>query len=334
MGARAGGLSGVYGTYTKVTSYHPQLGWLDKTQGWDHWAFFPDGRFYYASPEQGLDNFNYAVMCRRNPNFCGAYRMAGGRGTLTFADNGQTWPIERDGDKIRIKGKPYERLDPCDGLVLALDLLLSEPAQSADDQALAETLGRFQSVILGDALTSDPVADPKWILPLPFLRESRTVGHFHSEPDTDGIVRSVVLAKENRDRRFWALGFQMARAAIGAGTPLETRDSVELGPIRIPAPEAPDPLPKRQMVINYAGPEGTFRRVPFSSLLDNTLLSGGGIPGEAQESLRPPGENGRDGCAHPVFCRPPRSPARIALLNGGFPMDMTCGFDDGGGGGS
>lgn len=140
-------------------------------------------------------------------------------------------------------------------LGLAVDILLSEATQPADDRALAHALGQFQSVIL----------------PLPAFMASHGLGHVHTEPDADGIVRSILLLKANRERRLWALGLQMARSAIGAGPPLETRDSVELGPIRIPAPEATDPgTPNRQMMINYAGPEGTFRRIPFSSLLDNT----------------------------------------------------------------
>ena len=155
--------------------------------------------------------------------------------------------------------------------VLAIDLLLSEPTQAADDQTLAQALNRFPSVILSSALQSDPTANPKWILPLPVLLASHEVGHVHTEPDADGVVRSVLLLKANQERRFWALGLQIARSAIRAETPLERRDSIELGPIRIPAPEATDPsTPDRPMTINYAGPEGTFRRVSFSSLLDNT----------------------------------------------------------------
>lgn len=150
--------------------------------------------------------------------------------------------------------------------VLAVDLLLSEPGQAADDQALAAALRQFRSVILSAALRSDSGPDPKWILPLPQLMTSHEVGQVHTEPDADGMVRSVLLLKANRERRFWALGMQMARLALGVERPIETRDSVELGPIRIPSPENT----ARQMTINYAGPEGTFRRVPFSTLLDNT----------------------------------------------------------------
>lgn len=155
--------------------------------------------------------------------------------------------------------------------VLALDLLLSEPTHTADDQALAHALDQFQSVILSAALQSDAAANPKWILPLPSLAASHEVGHVHTEPDADGVVRSELLLKANQEKRFWALGFQIARAAIHAETPLETSDSIDLGPIRIPAPESTDPsAPDRPMTINYAGPEGTFDRVSFSSLLDNT----------------------------------------------------------------
>lgn len=185
-----------------------------------------------------------------------------------------------DGTAARYGPLPLNRSTLAEGLerlarfrprVLAVDLLLSEPAQPADDRALAEALNRFPSAILSGALQSDPAAEPKWILPLPALLASHPVGHVHTEPDADGMVRSVLLLKASRERRLWALGFQTVRSAIGAGLPLETRNAVELGPIRIPAVETPGPwTPHRRILINYAGPEGTFRRVPFSSLLDAT----------------------------------------------------------------
>ena len=85
-------------------------------------------------------------------------------------------------------------------LGLAVDILLSEATQPADDRALAHALGQFQSVIMSGALQSEPAADPRWILPLPAFMASHELGHVHTEPDADGIVRSILLLKANREK--------------------------------------------------------------------------------------------------------------------------------------
>ena len=158
--------------------------------------------------------------------------------------------------------------------VLALDLLLSESTRVEDDQALADALKLFPAVILGAALRNDTPAEPQWILPLPQLLASHAVAHVHTEPGIDGVVRSVPLLKTSRNARLWNFALEVAGAALESGRPLEMHDSVEIGGVRIPSPESADPAsPIRSMTINYAGPEGTFRRISFSSLINNQAQS-------------------------------------------------------------
>jgi signal transduction histidine kinase len=149
---------------------------------------------------------------------------------------------------------------------LAIDLLLAESGRTDDDAALASTLRLLPTTVLSAALGSDARSSHTWILPLPEFAVGDLVGHVHVEPDADGNVRSIPLEEADGGKRFWALGFQAVRAATRAGTPLEKADSLELGPIRIPASASS----RRLMLINYAGPEATFRRVPFSALIDGT----------------------------------------------------------------
>jgi signal transduction histidine kinase len=150
--------------------------------------------------------------------------------------------------------------------VLVIDLLLAESGRAEDDTALATSFSSLPSVVLGAALPTDQQTPPSWILPLPEFAASHLIGHVHADPDADGNVRLILLEKSGAGKRYWALGLQAVRADIGAATPLETRESLELGSIHIPAKDSAD----RLMLINYAGPEGTFRRVRFSSLLDGT----------------------------------------------------------------
>lgn len=150
--------------------------------------------------------------------------------------------------------------------VLALDMLISEPGDPADDRALAEAVHAFPRAIVSAAIENGPAANPKWILPLPALREGARLAHVHAEPDPDGVVRSVLLAKVAGGRRLWALGLETAVSWTGSDRPLETADAVRIGDISIPARRDQG----RLMWINYAGPEGFFHRVSFAALLDGS----------------------------------------------------------------
>lgn len=150
--------------------------------------------------------------------------------------------------------------------VVVVDLLISEPGDPAQDARLFRALHLFPRAVLGAALEIDAGEHPRWILPLPNLAQGRSTAHVHAAPDADGDVRSVLLIKEADGQRFWALGLEAARLAAGTNRPLESADAVTLGHVRIPVSENDS----RSMMINYAGPEGTFPRVSFSALLDRT----------------------------------------------------------------
>lgn len=155
--------------------------------------------------------------------------------------------------------------------VLAIDLLLAEPAAPSEDERLAEALHLFQGrLILAAAMANDPGGSAPWILPLGRFRDGAVIAHVHAAPDPDGDVRSVLLAKSNGEQRFWAFGLEAARRISGLDRPLETERFLQLGDIRIPASiEA-----ERTMTINYAGPEGTFGTVPFATVMDGSAQSG------------------------------------------------------------
>lgn len=151
--------------------------------------------------------------------------------------------------------------------VLVVDMLLSEHTRAAADTNLANALGRFPQVMLATALeaTQDRKAF-RWITPLPeFQHHAFALGHVHLEPDRDGVARTLLLTKSNENRRYWALGFEAFRAAVGAQPPpTEYADQLSVGDRRIPAADSNG----RLMWIHYEGPEGTFPRVSLGSVLD------------------------------------------------------------------
>lgn len=161
------------------------------------------------------------------------------------------------------------RLASFDPKSVALDVLLAEPGAADDDSALARSFSEMPSLVLAAALRSDPQADGRWILPMPAVAGSHLVGHVHVEADPDGSVRFILLEAAEGGKRYWALALQAVRAGNRAAAPLEKRDSLDLGSVHIPATASPS----RLMLINYAGPEGTFRRIPFSALLDGSAHS-------------------------------------------------------------
>lgn len=207
-------------------------------------------------------NLNDVLLWRRGP----VHSQAVDRIVLAAIDDSTAaqygpLPLRRS-----VLARGISRLGSFAPRAVAVDLLLAEPGRTEDDAALANALRPLSTVVLGTALGSDPRSSHTWILPLPDFGAGDRIGHVHVEPDADGNVRSVPLEEADGGKRFWALGFQAVRTATQAGTPLEKADSVELGPIRIPASASAG----RFLRINYAGPEGTFRRVPFSALLDGT----------------------------------------------------------------
>jgi signal transduction histidine kinase len=74
-----------------------------------------------------------------------------------------------------------------------------------------------------------------------------------------------MLTKANADNRYWALGFEAFRAAVGAQEPTtEDAKEVKVANRLIPAPDSNG----RLLWIHYKGPPGTFRSVSLASVLE------------------------------------------------------------------
>ena len=150
--------------------------------------------------------------------------------------------------------------------VLVVDILLSERTSPAADASLADAFSRFPSVVLATALET-PLhgRQSEWLRPLSeFETRARSLGHVHIEPDPDGVARTLLLTKSNRDQRHWALGFEAFCARMGVQvSPIESADALKVGTHRVPARSSTD----RLLWIHYAGPEGTFQHVSLASVL-------------------------------------------------------------------
>ena len=157
--------------------------------------------------------------------------------------------------------------------LLGIDILLVDKAQEEDDRTLEAALeaARPVPVVLSSALEAG--ASSSWLTPLPrFAQAAGGVGHVHADPDGDGVSRQVLLSKYSGHERFWAFALEALRALAPKGTlPIitETPGGLEVGGRTIPAPDTA----QRTLWINYAGPDGTFPRVSFARLLEDTAVA-------------------------------------------------------------
>lgn len=157
--------------------------------------------------------------------------------------------------------------------VLVVDILLAGERGAAEDALLAQALSRFPRRVLAGAIqqhltaaNAETQGDP-WVLPLPLFQEGAVLGHAHAEPDSDGIVRSVLLRKRAGTRSQWALGLQAARLYLNAEAPLESGEALLLGAHRIPSTQAGN----YQLFVNYIGPEKTIPHHSIQDLVEGRL---------------------------------------------------------------
>jgi adenylate cyclase len=109
--------------------------------------------------------------------------------------------------------------------------------------------------------------------PIPRLAgAARALGHVTMLPDHDGTTRWEALIFEYRGYYYASLGVQavsLARGVEPTALKLDFGRALEIGSIGIPVD------PRNRMLIDYAGPPGTFRHLSASDVL------AGKAPGEA-----------------------------------------------------
>ena len=102
-------------------------------------------------------------------------------------------------------------------------------------------------------------------LPIPRLAAAaRELGHVTMLADSDGSTRWEALVFEHRGYYYPSLGVQAVRLALGVEVTRLTLDfgqALEVGPLMIPVD------PRNRMLVDYAGPERTFRHLSAVDLL-------------------------------------------------------------------
>ncbi len=105
--------------------------------------------------------------------------------------------------------------------------------------------------------------------PLPrFVAAARELGHVNMLADRDGTTRWEALVFQHRGYVYPSLGVQAVRVALDvapAGLKLDFGRALEIGPRVVPVD------PRNRMLVDYAGPAGTFRHVSAVDVLTGAV---------------------------------------------------------------
>ncbi len=173
--------------------------------------------------------------------------------------------LQRTGGMRHIRTTLAEALERSKGAkAIAIDVVLSDPGDPAEDAVLEAALRRAAKVILA----CDMMPSGVWEDPLPRFRGAAfAVGHVHAEPDP--VSREILLHKvAGRDRR-WALALEAYRAAAGVAQMEETPSDVRAGSLVIPATDRAH----RALRIRYRPPESAIPVVSLAALRRDPALA-------------------------------------------------------------
>lgn len=162
------------------------------------------------------------------------------------------WPWRR-----AVHATLLEKIAAAKPRAIALDLVLSEPdADPGQDRLLAQAIARAAPIVL-------PVAGAP---PDPTLRGGATLGAAESAVDADGVLRHAYLKNSTAGVTRPHLALALLRAG---GENLHPRVRVETDP-----DARPGAFGRRdeRLLIRFAGPPGTVRRVSYVDVLT------GGVP--------------------------------------------------------
>jgi signal transduction histidine kinase len=191
------------------------------------------------------------------------------------------WPWPRS-----VMATALDKLTQAQPRSIGLDIIYAEPSTPTDDQHLAAAIARNSRVILPAQLyetNRNSSLITEWLRPLPeFAAAARSLGHAHISPEVDGMVRSIQLSKaDDRANRLWAFGLEVLRVAeqFAADDVEEQASSLRFGAHRIPVRDETvgSTLPgvtiirQNEMLINFAGPAGSFRYYSIADLLDDKI---------------------------------------------------------------
>jgi len=106
-----------------------------------------------------------------------------------------------------------ERLAPAHPKLVAIDFILEDAGDPAEDARLARAMAATPNLVLAADLVGK-----KWEDPLPLFRQhAAALGHVKPDEESrDGVTREIPLEKRTDSERHWALSLEAFRLFQGA----------------------------------------------------------------------------------------------------------------------
>jgi CHASE2 domain-containing sensor protein/tRNA A-37 threonylcarbamoyl transferase component Bud32 len=158
------------------------------------------------------------------------------------------WPFPR-----RDHARVIDQLRRAGARVIGFDVQFSEESDPRDDNALIRSVGRARNVVLSTTVVKPDGSTPILGGDAEVGSLGARVGNTSVIPDSDGVVR---------DTQYSIAGLPTFAVAAAEGDTGRTVSPSLFGGPRTPVP------------IDYAGPPGTFRRVPYWRVLTGRFPPG------------------------------------------------------------
>jgi signal transduction histidine kinase/CHASE2 domain-containing sensor protein len=173
---------------------------------------------------------------------------------------------------------------------IALDVLFSEPTNSADDSALAAAIARAGNVVTAAQLSRTESGRVVWLRPLPSIEKTAAgVGHVHVSTEVDGVAGSFLVRQaDDQGQAEWAMALEIIRVGEGVndqsiqelpgavsigGQTFPMRTETRTMEIESSHPRNTQRLRASWIPIEYVGPAGSFapRTFSFADVLDGKV---------------------------------------------------------------
>lgn len=177
-----------------------------------------------------VDHYAYDLMTQMTP-----LKNAAEPSSVVVAIDEETLRARGGMRNIRpILTQTLEQIDATQPKAVALDVILSDKGDDAEDARLEGALHDTRNLVLDCDLVGG-----SWEDPLPrFASAAAALGHVHPEIDRfDGVSREVSLEETANHQRRWALALEAFRISRGQEI-VESPDDVEVGGTVIPAARA------------------------------------------------------------------------------------------------
>ena len=185
---------------------------------------------------------------------------------LSLAWKGEQWPWPR-----AYLAEIVDKLNKAGASVIGLDIFLFEASSDqSGDEALGRALAESEASVAVMQIFRDP-SQPGSVtlnLPRPILESLDGIGITSLERDKDAITRSLQAYDYFGEQVYYNWAFELARLYIGAEPPSEASSTGLMFNGRAV------PLQRGNLLVNLAGPAGTYEPEPYSvaALMEGDVL--------------------------------------------------------------